>query len=196
MKIGIDIDGVILDSEKELRIESELFDIIKLGRNSIKDNKELRAEARYNWNQEEAEEFIEQALLPVSEKCNFMPGALEIINLLKKEGHELIIITARGRMIKEMKNVALKRFEKEKLKFDGYYWAIENKLEICEQENVDIMIDDYYKNCKQISDGKIKTLYFREYPNYELEENEYLKEVHNWGEIYRYIREIGGNNAR
>ena len=37
--------------------------------------------------------------------------------------------------------------------------------------------------------SKIKTLYFREYPNYELEENEYLKEVHNWGEIYRYIHE-------
>ena len=58
------------------------------------------------------------------------------------------------------------------------------------------MIDDYHKNCKQTSDAKIKTLYFREYPNYELEENEYLKEVHNWGEIYRYIHELEENNAR
>ena len=45
-------------------------------------------------------------------------------------------------------------------------------------------------------DGKRSIYKFREYPNYELEENEYLKEVHNWGEIYRYIHEIGGNNAR
>ena len=27
-------------------------------------------------------------------------------------------------------------------------------------------------------------------------ENEYLKEVHNWGEIYRYIYELEENNAR
>ena len=75
------------------------------------------------------------------------------------------------------------------MRFDKYYWGVEDKLEICKAENVDIMIDDYYKVCKQTSENKIKTLYFREYPNYELEENEYLKEVHNWGEIYRYIHE-------
>ena len=196
MKIGIDIDGVILDSEKEFRIQSELYDVIKLNKNSIINNKELKVQYRYNWSEEELKNFINQEFLRVSRECNFMPGAIEVINMLKQEGHELIIITARGGMIKEMKPVAEKRFEEKKLKFDKYYWAIRDKLEICKQENIDIMIDDYYKNCKQISDGKIKTIYFREYPNYELEENEYLKEVHNWGEIYRYIHEIGGNNAK
>ena len=180
MKIGIDIDGVILDSEREFRIQSELFDVIKLKRNSIVNNKELKAQERYDWNEEEVDQFINQEFLKVSKECNFMPGAIEVINMLKKEGHELIIITARGGIIKEMKNVAEDRFEEKGLTFDKYYWAMREKLEICKQENVDIMIDDYYKTCKQTSENKIKTLYFREYPNYELEENEYLKEVHNW----------------
>jgi len=196
MKIGIDIDGVILDSEREFRIQAELYDILTLKRNSIINNKELKAQVRYDWTEEESNNFINQEFLDVSRKCNFMPGAIEIINILKNEGHELIIITARGEIIKEMRNIAEKRFKEKELKFDKYYWAINNKLEICKQENIDIMIDDYYKTCKSISENKIKTLYFREYPNYELEENEYLKEVHNWGEIYRYIHEIGGNNAR
>lgn len=196
MKIGIDIDGVILDSEREFRIQSELYDVIKLNKNSIVDNKELKVQSRYNWSQEELYNFVNQEFVKVSKECNFMPGAIEIINMLKQEGHELIIITARGQIIKEMQPVAEERFAEKNIYFDKYYWAIEDKLEICKKENVDVMIDDYYKTCKQTSDNKIRTLYFREYPNYELEENEYLKEVHNWGEVYRYIHEIGGNNAR
>ena len=35
MKIGIDIDGVILDFEGELRVRAELNDVINLKRNSI-----------------------------------------------------------------------------------------------------------------------------------------------------------------
>jgi len=190
MKIGIDIDGVILDSEKEFRIQAELYDVIKLNRNSIADNKELKVQARYNWNEQELYDFVNQEFIKVSKECNFMPGALEVIEMLKKEGHELIIITARGQIIKEMQPVAEERFKEKNLVFDKYYWAIEDKLEICKQENIDVMIDDFYKTCKQTSDNKIRTLYFREYPNYELEENDYLKEVHNWGEIYRYIHDM------
>ena len=196
MKIGIDIDGVILDSEREFRIRAELYDVIKFKRNSIINNKELKFQKRYNWSEEEINEYIEKEFLSVSKECNFMPGAVEVINLLKQEGHELIIITARGGLVKEMKKVAEERLKERGLRFDKYYWATEDKYEICKKENIDIMIDDYDKTCRKISDNKIKTLYFREYPNYELEENEYLKEVHNWGEIYRYIYENGGNNAK
>ena len=53
MKIGIDIDGVILDSEKEFRIKAELYDVIKLKRNSIVNNKELKFQERYNWSEKE-----------------------------------------------------------------------------------------------------------------------------------------------
>lgn len=189
MKIGIDIDGVILDSEREFRIRAELYDVIELKRNSIIDNREMKAQQRYSWTQEETDEYIAKEFLAVSRECNFMPGAVKVINLLKQEGHELIIITARGGIIKEMKNVAEERLKEKGLIFDKYYWACEEKLEICKKENLDIMIDDYYKTCKQISDNKIRTFYFRESSNYELEENKYLKEVHNWGEIYRYISE-------
>lgn len=190
MKIGIDIDGVILDSEREFRIRAELYDVIKLKRNSIIDNREMKAQERYNWSKEEIDEYINKEFLAVSRECNFMPGAIQVINLLKKEGHELIIITARGGIIKEMRNVAEERLEEKGLTFDKYYWAINDKYEICQLENIDVMIEDYYETCKKISDNKIKTLYLKESSSYELEENKYLKEVHNWGEIYRYIHEM------
>ena len=89
-----------------------------------------------------------------------------------------------------MKDVAEQRLIENGLEFDKYFWVAKDKAKICIEEKIDIMIDDYYKTCKSTSENKIKTLYFREYPTYELEENEFLKEVHNWGEIYRYIHEI------
>ena len=49
------------------------------------------------------------------------------------------------------------------------------------------MIDDSPIHCKKLVENKIKTLYFRDVNREKLEENEYLKEVNHWGEIYRYI---------
>ena len=51
------------------------------------------------------------------------------------------------------------------------------------------MIDDNYMNCLEIAEKNIKTLYFRDTNLMTLEENKYIKEVNNWGEIYRYIKE-------
>ena len=37
MKIGIDLDGVVFDSEKDFRVYSELYDLLELKINSKKD---------------------------------------------------------------------------------------------------------------------------------------------------------------
>lgn len=73
--------------------------------------------------------------------------------------------------------------------FDRYYWGVENKAEICIAENIDIMIDDFNKNCERIANEKIKVIYLKDAPSYDLEENKYIKTLYNWGEIYRYIKE-------
>ncbi len=49
MKIGVDLDGVIFDSEKEYRVYSELYDIIELKRNSKIDNREISFQKRFKW---------------------------------------------------------------------------------------------------------------------------------------------------
>ena len=118
-----------------------------------------------------------------------MSGFIAIYNLLKKQGHEFVVITARGGYVKEMKDDAIRLLEENNIKFDKYYWNVEDKLEICEKEKVDIMIDDDWNIIKKIAENKIRTLYFRDTNLMILEENKYIKEVNNWGEIYRYIKE-------
>ena len=74
--------------------------------------------------------------------------------------------------------------------FNKYYYGIEDKAEICERENIDIMIDDLPTNCKCVADRKIKTIYLKDAPSYNIEENEYVKVLYNWGEIYRFLKEL------
>ena len=81
---------------------------------------------------------------------------------------------------------------------DYYKWCVElldnwkqknvdNIVNLFE-EKVDIMIDDDWKIIKRLADNEVKTLYFRDTNLMKLEENEYIKEVNNWGEIYRCIK--------
>ena len=190
MKIGIDLDGVVIDSETTFRTYEEIFDIDTLKGNNLINREEPKFQARYNWTKEQEEEFIKKYFLKVSKESNLMSGFLGVYNLLKQQGHEFVVITARGGFIKEVKDDAIRLLEENNIKFDKYYWMIDDKLEICQNEKVDIMIDDDWRIIKKLADNKIKTLYFRDTNLVKLEENEFIKEVNNWGDIYRYMGEV------
>lgn len=191
MKIGIDLDGVVFDSEKEYRVYSELYDVIDLKKNSKINNQELKFQKRFRWTEEEIQGFIEKYHKQIVVKSNYMPGAKEVLKLLKAEGYILVLITARGGINKDMIKITEERFKNEGMEiFDKFYWATENKDEVCVKENIDIMIDDSYDKCESIAKSKIKTIYLKDAPSYDLEENDYIKVLYNWGEIYRYIKEL------
>lgn len=191
MKIGIDLDGVVIDSETTFRTYEEIFDIDILKGNNLANKEEPKFQARYHWTDEQQKQFIEKYFLRVSKESNLMSGFIGVYNLLKNQGHEFVVITARGGFVKEMKDDAIRLLEENNIKFDKYYWHIDDKLEICKKENVDIMIDDDWKIVKKLADNQVKTLYFRDTNLVKLEENEYIKEVNNWGEIYRIIKNEG-----
>lgn len=190
MKIGIDLDGVVIDSETTFRTYEEIFDMDVLKGNNLINREEPKFQARYNWNEEQEKEFIEKYFIKVARESNLMPGFIGVYNLLKRQGHEFVVITARGGLVEELKDEAIRLLDENNIKFDKYYWKISDKLEICKKENVDIMIDDDWRIIKNLSDNSIKTLYFRDTNLMKLEENEYIKEVNNWGDIYRYINQI------
>ena len=191
MKIGIDLDGVVFDSEKEFRVYSELYDMLDLKQNSKINNKELKFQSRFKWTKEDIDGFLNKYHKQIIVESNFMPGVKRILKLLKEDGHTLILITARGGMNRDMIKVTEERLQQNEMNiFDKYYWATENKDEVCVKENVDIMIDDFCDKCKSIANSKIKTIYLKDAPSYDLEEKEYIKVLYNWGEIYRYIKEI------
>ena len=191
MKIGVDLDGVVFDSETTFRTYEEIFDIDVLNGNNFINREEPKYQGRYNWTKEQEQEFINKYFLKVSKESNIMAGFLAVYPLLKDLGYEFVVISARGGYVKELKDDAIRLLNENNIKFDKYYFATKNKLEICQKENIDLMIDDDYKIIESLSNAKIKTLYFRDTNMKKLPENEYITEVNNWGDIYRYIKNIG-----
>ena len=53
MKIGIDLDGVVIDSETTFRTYEEIFDIDVLKGNNLINKEEPKFQARYNWTSEQ-----------------------------------------------------------------------------------------------------------------------------------------------
>lgn len=189
MKIGIDLDGVVIDSENVWRVYGEIFALEDLNNRKIFDYNEPKQQGRYNYSKEELDLYVKKYLLKGSKESNLKPGFLPVYTRLRELGYEMVVITARGMFTEEMIDDAINLLEKNNIVFDKYYWNISNKLEICKQENIDVMIDDDYKIINELSKNNIKTLYFRDVNLKKLPQSEYIYEVNNWGDIYRYFKE-------
>ena len=188
MNVGIDIDGVLINFEEKVRYRAEMYNIIERKNSKVINTDTYKIEDTYGWSKEEWNEFSKKYLIEATIESDIMTGAKEVINLLKKEGHKLIIISSRGYEGEEMITIVEDKLKKENLIFDKYYWKVKDKLEIIEKENIDIMIDDNSNICKKISDKKVQTLYFRNIYGVELPQNDYLTQIRNWGEVYRFIK--------
>ena len=179
MKIGIDLDGVVIDSETTFRTYEELYDLSVLKQNNLINKEEPKFQARYNWSKEQQKEFTDKFFLQVSKESNLMSGFIGAYNYLKNQGHEFIVITARGlkpdgTFMKEMEDDAKRVLTESNIVFDKYYWGQGDKLDVCQKENIDIMIDDDWKIIKKLSDNNIKTLYFRDTNLKKLDEYQYI----------------------
>ncbi len=195
MKIGIDLDGVVIDSETTFRTYEELYEISILKQNNLVNREEPKFQSRYNWTKEQQKEFTDKFFVQISKESNLMSGFISAYRYLKEQGHEFVVITARGltpdgNFMKEMEDDAKRVLEEGNIFFDKYYWGQENKLNVCQKENIDIMIDDDWRIIEKLASNNIKTLYFRDTNLKKLEESTFIKEVNNWGDICRYISEI------
>ena len=61
MKIGIDLDGVVIDSETTFRVYEEIFDMDFLHGNNLIDKSEPKFQSRYDWTEEQENTFIKKS---------------------------------------------------------------------------------------------------------------------------------------
>ncbi len=190
MKIGIDLDGVVFNTEMLWATYAELYDCIELNRNSVVKKNEPRVQEKYNWSSLELNKYLDKYVDIVD--FDTVPGAKIVINLLKKDGHKLIAITARGALsnAKHAISIAEQKLNDSNIIFDKCYWKQKDKLEVCKSENIDVMIDDNYNICESLAKQNILAIYFHSLNRKHVKENAYLKEVSNWGEVYRIIKEM------
>lgn len=188
MKIGLDIDGVILDFERTMRTYAELYDLLILRKNGVKYKNQFDYLRRYDWTEEEKKNFIDNYLIYATKNSTpLIPLVKEMLELFELEGYEFVFITARGLLKKETKEAVIEVFNKNNIPINNIYWKVKDKVSKCIELGINIMVEDNPNTCKLLSNNKIKTLYFRDKDNEKILNNEFLTEVSNIGEICRYI---------
>lgn len=193
MKIGLDIDGIILDFERTMRTYAELYDLLILRKNGVKDSNQFDYLKRYDWTEEEKQKFVDNYLVYATiNSTPLIPLVKEMLKIFKVEGYEFEFITARGLLKKETKQAVIEVFKKNNLPIENIHWGVKDKVSKCHELEIDLMIEDNPITCKLLKDNKIKTLYFRDKDNEKIKENKYLIEVSNVGEICRYLFKLNG----
>ena len=182
-KIALDLDGVVFDSENLYRVYTEMYDVDVLNGNNLVDNTKRIFQKRYNWTEENINKFYSEYSNIVLNDCNFMPGFDIVIQKLLKN-FDIIVVTSRSD--NEIK-YATSKFDKINLKNVKIFNNQHNKVDKFLEEKVDYIIDDDDEICINASKNGIKALYLKNNASNSLEDNDYLKTVHNWGEIYKYL---------
>ena len=192
MNIAIDLDGVIFDTERYFRALSEIEDVNKYGLNNKLDNRNIRFQDRYNWDDDFITNFYAKNVYDIEEKCGLMPEVVYVLNYLKNSGYKLYIITARGFFSKkqiDLTNYLLKKYNLYNM-FEKIIYKSSEKIDKILEYKIDYMIDDNLDICENIKDV-CTPIYFKDGPVYNSLSNNIIT-VNNWGEIYRYF--VGVNN--
>lgn len=185
MIIGIDLDGVVYNSELWLQAFAEVFDI-ENGGNGIVDSSENSIGKRYGWDDEFARKFRLKYLPVQMKECPLMPYAKETLQMLKEKGHKIIVITSRGSVNKSHIEITKNRLKKDKIPFDELYFSTESKVNICKSKKIDIMVDDTPSVIEQLVSENIKCLYFKNGTTKDIL-NSNVKTIYNFGDIFRQI---------
>lgn len=182
MKIAIDLDGVVFDTERIYFERSSKCE--KEYNTGIRDEFSFRLQDRYNWSDGQIKDFMDKNILDVCKSAPFMCGAKEgIINLINK-GHEIVFITSRGQFVKEEQEITKKLLKQNNLGDIPLIFTLGKKLCECKNLCVDLFIDDLYKNVECVSGGGIKCIYFNTLTNKHFpKENFLVLEVSSWQEI-------------
>ena len=186
MKIGIDYDGVIMDSERALRFVSEAWSTTKLSKPLINPS-EVSLEPRYGWTTEESQMFFIECYDKIVKNCRFMAGALEILKELTKMGHEFYLITLRGCFRKQEVTITKKQLKHFPIKFKQVIWGERNKAQKCKELGLDMMIEDNPANVDLFKGSNIEILYLQDQQIRSINQKN-VTTVYSWHDIYREIK--------
>ena len=190
MNIGIDIDNVISNFDGALKKEFLIHD--KELRNTGIINPEAHmTRGMFDWTDDEIWTFYLENIGRITPNLNVIEGAKEYIEKLKKDGHTIVIITGRDNGEYKDPHTMTKKWLKEKgIVYDkliftnGYKNGKQGKAEKCLENDIDVMIDDSARICKECFQNNITTLIMDKPSNREAKE---ITRVHNWKEIYEFI---------
>ena len=194
MRIGIDIDDTLTNVKDELieageKYARRLGKDIKIDKNfEDKNNNGNKWQEMFQFNYEELKYFLKDIQESITNKAKPRKNVVEVINKLKNDGNEIIIITARDSEFHDNPYKYSKDWlDKNNIYYDKLVVNARNKEDACIEEKIDLFIDDSESNCLKVNKAGIKTIRVcNEIEN----NNSNLICFNNWNDIYSYIQTI------
>lgn len=193
MIIGVDIDDTLTDIRDQLK-EAALNYAKSLGKEINNDDTYIEDrnngntyKVKYNFNDEELVRFFKEVQEEIVKNVKPRKGVEEAIKKLREEGHTIIIITARDSKLHDDPYELSKTWlDKNGIEYDKIIVNAQEKDIICQNEKVDLFIDDQLANCTKVSKTGIQVIRIT---NYEEVHGNIINKK-NWMEIYDYIKEF------
>ena len=140
----------------------------------------------FDWSKEENDDFYYKNIERIAKTLKTLPNAQNIIEKLKKDGHEIYIISSRDNgEYTNPKEMTEKWLKDNNIYYDKLILIDKGqKGETCKKNNIDIMIDDTVKNCIDVSENGIKVLMMRTRFNKDITQ---FEQVLDWEDIYKKI---------
>ncbi len=188
MIIGIDIDDTIAGTYEVMINYSQKYMIDVLKKEpilaDITCSEAYYTRQLYGWKNDEDLEFLKNYYEKIMNEVKPKTLAVEYLQKLHNEGNKIVIITARWEAEQfDIKELTKKWLKKNNIPYDKLIVNAENKLIPCKNENVDVFIDDTFKNCKTIADNGIKTYLMDSRMNRGFKD-EKITRVYSWPHLY------------
>jgi uncharacterized protein len=182
MIIGVDIDGVVSDSYS--------FWLGELNRHYGKEIKELHTyemDLIYDVPWEEMNNFFISNVETLFMTPLPMPGAKEGLEMLKANGHEILLVTARREV--EEEDVTARWLSLHGIPYDKLMLVGErSKAEVCKEHSIELFVEDYDRNARAIDGIGIKTIILdASYNRVELPES--IMRCYSWNQIVEEIQD-------
>ena len=188
--LGIDIDNVISNFDDVLLKEFIKEDINK--RNTGIVNNEGYITDMFDWSKEEIIDFWKKNIERISKELDLVENAKYYIDKLSKEGHRIILISGRGKEdYQKPYELTTNWLEEKNITYDKLFltdnYYSDKKAIICQEQDIDLMIDDssrVYTSCKN---NNIKCILFGTRFN---KNKKGYNRLDSWGKVYNYIKNI------
>lgn len=192
MILGIDIDDVVTESSLALIAHAQVHEREVCEKGDILDH--LPEVMRGGIPVPSVKTYLERFMADIMAAAAVKENAVEVLNRLKKAGHQIVYITARGENLFPGSTEVTKRLIAEQhLPCDAMVFNSVDKLKDCREQQVELMIDDSVKNCTDIAAGGIPTLLFTSSVN--KDDDTPLDRVETWLQLESYVTQRAKNKA-
>lgn len=181
MNIGVDIDDTITNTyETLLTIIS-----IKYGLNYKKLISMNLGYEEVKSNLDNYDLYKKDLFSVMAKSVTLKENVVEVLNKLKSEGNNIILITARNyEEYGEPYKVSIEFLTKNNIPYDELFVNVYEKGTFCKEKNIDIFIDDNVRNCNSVKDVGIRTVQFDTSFTPKVEDVEH---VSSWNEFYELL---------